>query len=823
MKKLYALAMAVAVTIPAHAVWLTPAEALQRVNQGLPTLTSLASLRTATAPARTVKAVGSDRDALYIYNLPDGAVALSGSSLTRAVVGRLDHSVAAGEELPANLAYWLGEMARQIEYAETAGLDATRMTALASRLTVDPLITAHWGQDEPYNRRAPMLYDEGMPDFGIEPTEVRAVTGCVATSIAQVCYRHKYPSTGKGTVDYATSQGHYVQDMTELHFDYSKMLEEYAEGKYTDEQADAVAELMLGCGMAVNMHYMIGMSGSNEEAAYAGLTNHLGFSRGALLYDHDYLPVSDWDDVIYNELAAGRPVLYYGGNQFGQGHAWVCDGYDSAEGLFHFDFGWNGGGNGWFTPSLIDPSPWNTGYGNLRFVFNQAIIVGVEPPQGDDLRRPHLKYSDGFSVETATMALPGKISVNAGSIIMPTEEWEPLKGCSGLRISREDGTGEDIYAEGPSLDGMLPSQGPWWHSVDIPSLPDGKYRVSPVFRGADGQWFPCSVKQEKAPFACMTVTGGIAHVANASAPQLRVTVVKFDNPSDAAGRLWFRAVIQGTVTIRNDGDTDSYTTLHIRLKDKNGNLLHNVSSDEYELGRLVIPAGSEITEQFSIGMSNYSVYLGDYITEQDCSFAYIIPKEWDYGEISDYYPAHYAGEPEYDATLNYAGTLENLRFRDGLDPENLDREDIGFAGTYTNGDVLADLFSVIKIYDMTDGDDEYITEATSAERLFLLPGDTFDWSYTMSIPILEGGHTYRFEHGYNTWYLASVTGRIRPDDAGAAESVSADATPMATVVSEQWYTPAGTAVNPATAVPGLYIVRIRHADGTLTTTKRLVN
>lgn len=822
MKKLYALALAVAVTLPAQAEWLSPAQALQRINRGDAKATSLAPLRTASAPVRTVKAKGSDRPALYIYNLPDGAVALSGSSLTRAVAGRLDRPLAPGEQLPANLAYWLSEVARQVEYAEQAGLDASRATAPASRLTVDPLVTAHWGQDEPYNRRCPMMFDEGNPDFGIEPTEVKAVTGCVATAIAQICYRYKYPATGKGNVDYQTNYGHYTQDMTALHFDYSKMLEEYAEGRYTEEQADAVAELMHGCGMAVNMHYMVGMSGSNESAAYTGLIDHLGFSRGALLYDHEYLPVREWDDVIYKELAAGRPVLYYGGNEYSQGHAWVCDGYDAAEGLFHFDFGWNGGGNGWFSPSLIDPSPWNTGYGNLRFVFNQAMIVGVEPPKDGDTRRHLLRYDDGFSVESATMALPGKISVNAGTVgvVAPIDEWDQLKeGAAGLRISREDGTGEDVYVEGPSLEGMYPSQGPWWYTADVPELPDGKYRISPVCRGAEGDWYPCEVKPGATPYALMTVTAGMARVANASEPKLRVVDVKFDNPTDADGKLWFRVVIQGTVTIRNEGETDCYTTLHVRLKDKNGNILHNVNSSKNEIGRLVIPAGGEITERFTMGMFQYSIDLDEYIDAQECQFAYVVPSEWDYKEISDYYPAYYACVDYADQSLNFAGTLENLRFRDGLDPENLDREDIGFAGTYTHGDVYGDLFSAIKIFDVTDGADDYILEASSAEREFLLPGDTFEWTYTLSIPILEPGHTYRFEHGYDNWYLGSVTGRIKPDGAGASESVAADSSP---IVSEQWYTPAGVAVSPATAAPGLYIVRARHADGSLSTAKRLL-
>lgn len=817
MKKLYALALALAVTLPAQAEWLSPAQALQRINRDDAKAPSLASLRTASAPVRTVKAKGSDRPALYIYNLSDGAVALSGSSLTRAVAGRLDRPLAPGEELPANFAYWLGEVARQVEYAEQAGLDASRMTAPASRLTVDPLLKAAWGQDEPFNRRCPKVYDAGLESMGMGSDSIRGVTGCVATAIAEVCHYHQYPSTGKGTVDYETTRGHYVQDMTKLHFDYSKMLNEYIDGQYTDEQGDAVAELMLGCGMAVEMRYMIGASGSTEDRAYAGLPKHLGYSRGLLLFHHDYLPVREWDDLIYNELAAGRPVLYYGANEFNQGHAWVCDGYDSAEGLFHFDFGWNGGGNGWFSPSLIDPSPWNTGYGNLRFVFGQSMIVGVEPAMGADLQRPLLRYDEGFSVETATMALPGKISVNSGSIILPTEEWEQFKGQAGLKLTREDGSGEDVYLDGPSLDGMYPSQGPWWYTVDVPELPDGKYRVHPVCRGSEGDWYPCEVKMDNATYAFVTVTGGMARVANASDAKLRVTDVKFSNPTDDKGRLWFGIVTRATVTICNEGETDAYTELLVRVKGTDGKVVM-MSDLNAQMGRLVIPAGGEITEQFELGMNNYSSELNAWIEEQDCSIAFVMPYQWDYKEISDYYPAHFAGPDYCMVGYPFMATLEGLRFSDGTDPDNLDPNEIGFAGTFRS-DSFYDNMASIKVYDEDDDSEEPVIQADS-DREFILPGGSFEWSFKLSAPRdLLPGHTYRFEHGYMNYFLGSVTGRIKPDGAGAAESVTADSSP---IVSEQWYTPAGVAVNPATALPGLYIVRARHADGSLSTAKRLL-
>ena len=50
---------------------------------------------------------------------------------------------------------------------------------------------------------------------------------------------------------------------------------------------------------------------------------------------------------MYDEVAAGRPVLYTGNTESG-GHAFVCDGYDES-GLFHINWGWGGSGDGYFS------------------------------------------------------------------------------------------------------------------------------------------------------------------------------------------------------------------------------------------------------------------------------------------------------------------------------------------------------------------------------------------------------------------------------------------------------------------------------------------
>ena len=75
------------------------------------------------------------------------------------------------------------------------------------------------------------------------------------------------------------------------------------------------------------------------EGAVENLIKTLEWS--GLTYD------SAWLQMMKQDLDKGMPV-YYGGNPAsGDGHAFVCDGYqDSA--YFHFNLGWGGQSNGYY-------------------------------------------------------------------------------------------------------------------------------------------------------------------------------------------------------------------------------------------------------------------------------------------------------------------------------------------------------------------------------------------------------------------------------------------------------------------------------------------
>jgi len=171
-----------------------------------------------------------------------------------------------------------------------------------SEITVAPLTQTTWGQGYPYN----VLCPAGNFDAGHTPT------GCVATAMAQIMYKWKYPA------NYAWN---------------TMPLYTYGGGSYGD-----VAQLMLDVGTSVNMVY--DDSGSHPYTSIPFEMNGISCSdafKNSFSYSSSNEGSYDYQTVIAN-LNAGEPVLLSASTDhdlvlfwgYRYGHVWVCDGYYSS-------------------------------------------------------------------------------------------------------------------------------------------------------------------------------------------------------------------------------------------------------------------------------------------------------------------------------------------------------------------------------------------------------------------------------------------------------------------------------------------------------------
>ena len=67
-----------------------------------------------------------------------------------------------------------------------------------------------------------------------------------------------------------------------------------------------------------------------------------------------YHSTSEWEQMIYDNLKTVGPILYGGGSMLGGGHSFVLDGYD-GNGMFHFNWGWSGMSDGYFSLDALNP------------------------------------------------------------------------------------------------------------------------------------------------------------------------------------------------------------------------------------------------------------------------------------------------------------------------------------------------------------------------------------------------------------------------------------------------------------------------------------
>ncbi len=352
---------------------------------------------------------------LYVFSLGEqgGFIIVSNDDRTLPILGFSENGILDMENMSDEQRAWLQGYADEIvwlqqhNYGEAPSdtfpqipfgtLRQTRGGSHAKE-TIEPLVTASWNQRSPYNDLCPE-YAPGK----------KAVTGCVATAMAQVMNYHKWPVAE--TISIPGYRDGYGVDHLPLEattFDWGNMLDSY-NGSETAEQNTAVAELMLYCGFSVEMNYGPS-SGSYIIKVAPALKNYFDYNSTATYISRSSYSNDKWEDIIYHELASKRPVLY-GGQSTGGGHAFVCDGYrhEYATDYFHINWGWGGKSDEYYVLSVLDPYS-GQGIGgsssNGGFYFGQEAVIGIQ------------KSTDDGTIADIT---PAKIDLAANSMTLSND------------------------------------------------------------------------------------------------------------------------------------------------------------------------------------------------------------------------------------------------------------------------------------------------------------------------------------------------------------------------------------------------------------------
>ena len=334
--------------------------------------------QTATAPALGTATY------FYVFNTPDGHgfVLVAGDDVVTPVLGYSDQSAFVTTNLAPQVAKWLEGYRSQIrgllaqQTPATADIAAAWQLLLAGQplagrtATVAPLVQTRWNQSPYYNDLCP--YD--TPGGG------RSVSGCVATAMAQVMKFWNYPATGAGFHSYNSAQfGTLSANFGGTTYQWTAM------PNAVNSTNNAVATLMYHAGVGVDMGYsahssnayVISAASNGVNCAEYALKTYFGYRTTMQGLQRSAYSDAQWLNLVKTELNASRPIIYAGfGN--GGGHCFVADGYDAND-FVHFNWGWAGQFDGYFSINALNPAGVGTGGGNGGFNSGHQMIVGIQP------------------------------------------------------------------------------------------------------------------------------------------------------------------------------------------------------------------------------------------------------------------------------------------------------------------------------------------------------------------------------------------------------------------------------------------------------------
>ena len=346
---------------------------------------------------------------VYIVNIGDdqGFVIVSGESGTEVeVLGYCDHGTFNYADAPVQLQDLLSEYSVGIDSLRN-NLSLAADKSAAKNITdswadafghypsylgdmiVEPLIKSKWNQTSPYNR---FIRDQ-------------CYTGCVPTAVTQVMRFWRWPKATKDSVYGWSADSVWTKvDFSGRTYDWDNMLDDYEHG-YTWEQADAVAKLMADVGKAMGTRYCQ-PNGSPTGFGSEALVRNFGYEPGVQTVTGT--KAADVREALKAELDEGRPVLYSGNPEEGDGHALICDGY-TANNYFHFNYGWGGYTDGFYRLSAVP-----------KYINAVVIWTNFRPYDAEEKIVDNIKYGllPNGNAEILDY-LGGGMNVDNGAIVIP--------------------------------------------------------------------------------------------------------------------------------------------------------------------------------------------------------------------------------------------------------------------------------------------------------------------------------------------------------------------------------------------------------------------
>ena len=268
------------------------------------------------------------------------------------------------------------------EWKELLKLESDKSKQKFQSGVYGPYITSAWGQTKAYPKTC-----DGYNYYVKETTQVCACAniskcpaGCVAVAMGQIMRYWQYPAKSPYTGE---------------NYDWSNMPDTLkAKSPRFEKERKAIARLLRDCGESAEMQYCYAPKryGCQSFAwplkACDGFINKFNYSSNAERKLRSSSNTKSWKAMLIDNIKRGFPVLYASASlavkDYAEcGHAYVCDGYNENTDMFHFNWGYDGEANGWYTlDNLViklskQPYNWN---------HLERMVINIYPSYIEDVK-----------------------------------------------------------------------------------------------------------------------------------------------------------------------------------------------------------------------------------------------------------------------------------------------------------------------------------------------------------------------------------------------------------------------------------------------------
>lgn len=317
-----------------------------------------------------------ENDNIIVYSAEGyGSVLMSRDNAFTPILGYTNSIISDHNNLPCAMKWWMEEMNMQMNSMGTADFDngaKIETHATAEYAEVDPFVTTKWGQSAPYNSSTPVIDGANAP------------TGCIATAFAQIINYNQWPKSVAFTGSYSIDGGKTFVDgsvSSVYSFPYKKAYGAYSVDGTTENIASEsyslmeqrnVSRLLRDCGYASEMMYGSNSSGTTSFSLGYGAIQYMAYPEQSVkIALRDLYTDSEWDNLVYNEIRNGYPVVYSGSDPNYGGHAYVVHGIDK-NGLVAVNWGWQGVYDGFYAMDAMNAD-------GMTFNSNQSVVYGFHP------------------------------------------------------------------------------------------------------------------------------------------------------------------------------------------------------------------------------------------------------------------------------------------------------------------------------------------------------------------------------------------------------------------------------------------------------------